>query len=372
MMRFHVRLAAGALALLAAVSPLYAQEPRWTPLGPFGGTFVSLTVHPTDPRVVYAGGTAGLVKSVDGGGHWTTLALTPSGGLLALDPARPSTVYATGYSPGFLPLLFKSVDGGGRWASVTDSLPIEPFESFSALAVDPAVPSRVFLGTSGRGLWRSPDRGASWELAVQGLPDGDRTDVAALAAAPKPHSGTVYLGAGSRGLFRSVDAGGSWKRVPRLPAARVTALAIAPSDPRTIYVAFQSGVLFRSANAGASWRKLQRTPFGAEVTRLAVSPRSPGTVYAVDAGAQLFRTQNGGAQWTRLSSGLRTVDVAVAPSDARTVYAGGASTRTDLGGIARSTDAGARFRKVNEGLLGLDALSLALDPAEPETLWAGV
>lgn len=359
------------LALLAAALPLTAQEPRWTPLGPFGGSFWSLAVHPTDPRIVYAGGTAGLVKSRDAGGHWTTLALNPSG-LLALDPSRPETVYATGYK-GFLPLLFKSVDGGVRWASVTDSLPFEQFEvSFSALAVDPAVPSRLFLGTTGKGLWRSPDRGASWELAVQGLPDGDRTDVAALAAAPKPHSGTAYLGAGSRGLFRSVNAGGSWNRVPGLPAARVTALVIAPSDPRTIYVAFQRGVLFRSANAGASWRRLQRTPFGAEITRLAVSPRSPGTVYAVDAGGRFFRTPNGGAQWTPLSSGLRTADVAVAPSDARTVYAGGASTRTDLGGIARSTDAGARFRKVNEGLSGLDALSLALDPAEPATLWAGV
>lgn len=265
---------------------------------------------------------AGVARSMDGGATWTTLATNPSGDLLAIDPSRPSTLYATGTGQGGRPLLFKSVDRGAHWAAVTESLRFE--SGFLALAVDPARPSRLFLGSVENGLWRSLDGGASWRQPVQGIPGGFRASISALAAALKPFSGTVYAGVAGRGLFRSANSGDSWKRVRGLPPARVWATAIAPSDPRTIYASFAGQGLFRSADADASWRVVPRPLGGAvlalvvhSITAIAVSP-VPGRVYAATPDGRVFRSEDGGATWSDWSAGLkvRAIEEIVVDPDA--------------------------------------------------------
>src|SRR5262249_17434372 len=68
---------------------------------------------------VYAGESAGVIKSTDGGGSWTTLTSGLPGrvSLLAIDPAAPSTLYSTFRGYPTLGGLFKSSDSGNTWAA---------------------------------------------------------------------------------------------------------------------------------------------------------------------------------------------------------------------------------------------------------------
>src|SRR5689334_891144 len=98
---FRVRpfltVSAALAALLLVPGLLPAQgEPRWTPLGPWGGSLYSIEIHPTNPRVLYASGAlAGVIRSTDGGSSWKLLPGSPfRPGFVALDPSRPSTVYS--------------------------------------------------------------------------------------------------------------------------------------------------------------------------------------------------------------------------------------------------------------------------------------
>ncbi|HEY2541704.1 MAG TPA: hypothetical protein VGH92_01505, partial [Gaiellaceae bacterium] len=255
-------------------------NPGLPPLGalpPGTGTVESFAFDPRDPRVVYAmtSGSYGgvllgghVVKTIDGGGHWR--ATTTSGWpgwleALTTDPQHPTTLYA-----GTQHAVYKTVDGGRAWRP------------------------------SHRGLYTpaSADREKGWVIA--------------LAVDPE-NSSVVY--AGSDRISKSSDGGRSWKPVfpphPLPSAYRVSALAIAPTNPETIYAIAADLVHGRtfideSSDAGRTW-KAATSVRGIEdngfATSLAVDPRHPTTVYAaVD--ANVLKTTDAGKTWKSIAYGL--------------------------------------------------------------------
>lgn len=358
--------------LLLAPGLLPAQaEPRWTPLGPWGGSIGSIAIHPTDPQVLYAGGSLpGVVKSMDGGASWRLLPGSPFfPAFVALDPSQPATVYAARWSAG---QVFKSTDGGTHWRLINAGLPGDL--DISGLAVDPARPSRLYLGSSRRGVWRSVDGGASWQRASQGLPAGGNLQVTALAVPRRP-AGTAFVNTIPFGLFRTRDAGASWKPIGNgLPAAsQVFALALAPSDPRTLYVSFADRV-YRSEDGGDSWVPAGQPPGGPTLVTLAVHPRSPRTVYGGTSNSGLFKSTDGGRSWepTGAPTDVSVITLALDSSRKGTVYAGLALQGHHPGGVLRSADGGATWQRRNQDIPGLTANSIAVDPADLDTLAAAL
>ncbi|HEX7183055.1 MAG TPA: hypothetical protein VF756_14530 [Thermoanaerobaculia bacterium] len=175
-----------------------------------------LEIDPADPRNVYLVGYESAVceppsregctglRSVDGGESWRCMAVRASD--LAVDPRRPSVLYAAGFSG-----ALKSTDAGSVWRPVS-GLSTEQF--FDAVSLSPFSPSRVYLaGYSG--LLKSSNAGRSWRPAERGLPPGTR--VQELVASPAAAS-TVYAGGFVRfsghsyhAVFESTDAGASWR-----------------------------------------------------------------------------------------------------------------------------------------------------------------
>jgi photosystem II stability/assembly factor-like uncharacterized protein len=119
---------------------------------------------------------------------------------------------------------------------------------------------------------------------------------------------------------------------------------------------------------------------GGRITALAVDPQSPQTVFAGTPGS-LFKSTDGGASWQQLTNGLRAtsfVSLAIAHADPQTVYAG-----TGLG-VFKTTDGGATWHAANDGLFGKESAyererrlddgyiqTLIIDAGDPETVYAG-
>jgi len=90
---------------------------------------------------------------------------------------------------------------------------------------------------------------------------------------------TILVGTSGYGVLRSADSGATWPRVKGVPLdTTVRVLAGAPSRPKVVFAGTNWGVM-RSDDAGASWRLLPSWPAGATPWALAVDPSDENVVY---------------------------------------------------------------------------------------------
>lgn len=341
-------------ATILAAGPSLAATSRWTYLGPYGGSIESVTVDPINPRVVYAIlGAQGGFKSTNGGASWTLI--RDNANSIAADPSQPNTVYLVSSES-----VLKSSDGGSHWTALAG-----PGGIVLAVAVDPVIPSRIYAGTAS-GVWRSIDRGASWSPARVPLPNGQSSIVKAVIPA-RPHGRVFALT--YEGLYRSTDGGQSWaSSEDGLPAdGEPLALAVDPADPGKVYVSLRDG-LFRSVDGGVSWARTSSQPAGSgAVLSLAVSAQ--GVWAGTETG--LFRSADGGATWAAAGPPRRITAVAIAPSSPRTLYLGTTADSGSVGGMFASTDGGATWARRNQGITGLAVTDLEMIHGIPGWLWIG-
>jgi photosystem II stability/assembly factor-like uncharacterized protein len=116
--------------------------------------------------------------------------------------------------------------------------------------------------------------------------------------------------------------------------------------------------------------------YGGRITSLAVAPHRTEIVYAATANTGVFKTTNGGRTWRVLDKGPESLNekvLAIDPNDPNTVYAGLVRTWTPAtGGVFKTTDGGRSWRPMNSGLGGARSVSaLAVDPQTPATIYAG-
>src|SRR5438445_9475703 len=169
----------------------------------------AVTIDPKNPKVIWVGtGEAwtrnstsigdGVYKSVDGGENWTNMGLKESERIakILVDPNSTNTVYVC--APGKLWSdsdergLYKTTDGGKTWTKILKGA--NASTGCSMISMDPQNPRTIYAGlwdfrrkgwtfrsggdgpkaSSGSGLFKSTDGGASWteleEKSAKGLP----------------------------------------------------------------------------------------------------------------------------------------------------------------------------------------------------------
>jgi photosystem II stability/assembly factor-like uncharacterized protein len=244
----------------------------------------SIHVQPRNPKVLYAGTSpVGVYRSDDGGDTWRRLpnakqpdrvkmAFACRVMRLAVDPNHPDEVYAALEVGGAM----RSLDGGETWGDCSAEL--------LELATLPHLKSRIGSDTDSEGML-------------------DAHALAVSAAQP----GTVFL-AVRMGLFRSPDRGASWQDmgIGRFsPLTYGRDVRVSPHDARALYACLspasrsQNGSLYRSQDLGQTWERFDHglTP-RSTMMGVALHHRDPDQVYGVTRHGQVFGTQDGGRTWS--------------------------------------------------------------------------
>jgi photosystem II stability/assembly factor-like uncharacterized protein len=382
----------------------------WHTAATYDDNLSSIAVDPASPGTVYAAGTAGVLVSADSGLTWTSAGKAPDFNLtgLAVDPLS-GTLYVSSWKKG----VFRSVDGGRTWTPLGTR--------FSGpLAVDPQSPSTLYFGTE-NGIEKTVDGGKSWRPADSGIVASDvlstaidprdtnvvyagtesgffrsrdgghtwrmlRLGVNGQAIAVDPAQSTHLLASASRGILISTDSGRTWSRaagsaVVTKAAGRhgspVTAIAFDPHHPGTVFAAAWGAGVIRSTDRGRTWHTTARRPawISSVGGTVAVDPQGSAILYGSTNGA-LIRSTDGGSSWKWIflpRVGAILAVLAVDPSDPQTLYAsiGDDSSRLQRPRLARSVDGGRHWRFFKLGVDGIDANALVIDPRNPSIMFAG-
>ncbi len=178
----------------------------WSTAGPSWGAQVrSLAFSPSDVTcsVAFAGLVDGRVmRTTTGGPDWTDISGNlPSRGVadIAVDPVNGNVVYAafSGFGGSHLFRTDNGLAATPVWVAADAGIPDTPV---NAVFVDPTDPEVVLIGTD-IGIFRSADRGASWSVFGNGLPNVVVHDLVAVAATE-----SVVAFTHGRGAFRLVDS----------------------------------------------------------------------------------------------------------------------------------------------------------------------
>jgi len=354
---------------LLAIPGLTAQA-RWSAVGPDGGDARSFAAVPGQPHHLYLGTTnSWLYESLDGGASWHRLSkLDASDDLIldhiVVDAANPSTVFVAAWKldqPGGG--LWVSRDGGRRWSAVEGLRG----QSIRAFAQAPSNPAVLFAGTL-EGVFRSTDAGATW---AQISPPGSQEihEVESLAIDPTDpdvvYAGTWHL------PWKTTDGGKSWENIKKgvIDDSDVFSIIIDPADTKTVFASACSGI-YKSVNAAELFKKIEGIPDTARRTRvLKQDPANRDVVYAGTTEG-LYKTLDGGKSFERMTGPDVIVnDVFVDPGDTNHVL-----LATDRAGVLLSGDAGASFVAANGGFSGrkVEALLVEYSGGNPARLLAGV
>jgi len=231
-----------------------------------------------------------------------------------------------------------------------------------------------------------PFRGGR-STAVAGYPD-------------RPH--VFLMGGTGGGVWRTDDAGVSWHNISDgYFGGSIGAIAIAEANPNVIYVGSGSADprgntshgrgMYKSTDGGKTWFHTG-LPEAGQIGKIRVHPEDENLVFAAVLGhifgpneeRGVYRSKDGGESWEavlQLSDTTGAISLAMNPHNPNEMYA--AMWRAERkpwamisggldGGVYKTTDGGDTWTKLGgglpEGMVG--KIGVTVSPANPERVWA--
>jgi photosystem II stability/assembly factor-like uncharacterized protein len=289
-------------------------------------------------------------------------------------PGRP----APGDSAGRAPKPVDSVQFRGlEWRS------IGPNRGGRSIAVAGSAkrPLEYYFGATGGGLWKTTDGGQTWKPVTDGKLRSSSVGAVAVA---ESNPDVVYVGMGETclrgnimqgdGVYKTTDGGKTWTHVGLAETQAIAKIRVDPRNPDVVYAAAfghpagrnpERGV-FKSTDGGKTWRRVLYRDDKTGAIDLSLDAKNPDVLYAAmweayritwqmssgGPGSGLFKSTDGGEHWTEITRNpglpkgvVGRIGVSVSPADGRRVYA---IVEHPSGGVFRSDDAGATWRRTND------------------------
>ncbi|NOZ86202.1 MAG: hypothetical protein GXP49_08035 [Deltaproteobacteria bacterium] len=192
---------------------------------------------------------------------------------------------------------------------------------------------------------------------------------------------------GKGGVALSTDFGRTWQsETSGLPEAPVTSIVLDPASPkelRTLYAGVFGRGVYKSTDDGKTWTNVSNglgDPSNMRVYRVAL--HRDGTLFALitgrmvgdsfrPGGVGLYRSSDRGASWTRITNDpilLWPKDFQVDPRDSKVIFIGAADAGNDQGGLYRTLDGGATWKKAAR--FGREHFGAYFHPTRPGWVYA--
>jgi photosystem II stability/assembly factor-like uncharacterized protein len=168
----------------------------------------------------------------------------------------------------------------------------------------------ICVGTVGGGVFYSRDGGDTWTMGAIKVPVPPWAPWIRIRYIDvDPHNDNHMLAASDVGVYRSTDKGATWNHIPS-PAddgyIHVWSVKFHPDNSNVIYMGLAPGAIFRSKDGGATWEDLkapveQRCVVGStHITDIVFDPRSHAIIWASVEASGILRSQDGGDTWVHL------------------------------------------------------------------------
>ncbi len=250
----------------------------------------------------------------------------------------------------------------------------------TSIAVNPKNKFEYYVGVASGGVWKTVNDGTTWTPVF----DGEGSYSIGWVALDPNDASVVWVGSGESnsqrsvsygdGIYRSDDGGKNWQNLGLKKSEHIGRVVVDPRDSKVVYVAAEGPLwaaggdrgLFKTTDGGKNWKAVLTISENTGVADVAMDPSNPDILYAsayqrrrhvftlIDGGPEsaIYKSTDAGATWNKLKEGLPKVDMGriglvVAPADPNVVYAT-VEAADKKGGIYRSTDKGATWEKRNE------------------------
>jgi len=226
--------------------------------------------------------------------------------------------------------VYISTDSGASWIPQNNGL---DYLSIGSMAWSSSI---LYAGTLGGGVFRGDivgDDGISWKGT-----NGPTPHIFNIQIKVDPvNSDTVYATAFPGGVFKSIDRGLTWNECNfALPSFEVLdpltqgyySLEIDPKNPEKLHLGIYDHGVYISRDGAATWYPMyavyRTDPVLKDlgVRRLRFDPSNDRRLYMVsDQG--VFRSSDSGETWTKMNDGLRTLDIlSIDITESGTVFVG--------------------------------------------------
>ncbi len=235
----------------------------------------------------------------------------------------------------------------------------------SDIALDPRNSAVFYVGFATGGLFKTGDNGVTFNPVFDKQP---LLSIGAVAVAPSD-SDVVWVGTGEandrnssewgNGVYRSTDGGATWQDTGLKESRAIARVAVHPTKPEIAYVAAMGNLwkdggergLYKTADGGKTWKRVLQAPAPNDSKTgcgdVVMDPAHPDTLYAA-----LYARQR--TPWS-FASGVT------------------ATNGADVGGIFKTIDGGATWKKLSNGLPGKTGrIGLALSAGKPNIVMAVV
>lgn len=263
------------LYLVSSANGIYVSNDRgqqWAPTGLATGSYLDISIDHRNNDVVYTTQGSKILKSVDGGSHWSEIytETRPGQKIISVQVSTTSSPVVYAASNGG---IIKSSDYGNTWKLLDWTKP-----AIAQLHVSERDGNVVYVLTAS-GMYKSTDGANTWSIITEPIADLPGA-LKILWVDFNPKVEHIILGT-AYGVLRSTDGGATWHEIPTLfdfKKVPIVAVVDHPNDLGRIVFAVRN-VLHKTDDGGQTWKTIKTVGTNRSINYLINDPEIVDSIY---------------------------------------------------------------------------------------------